>query len=38
MCEGRVENVTEPHKDRTRVVHVSVPAGHVGDVRAIRVV
>ena len=38
VCEGRVENVTEPHKDRTRVVHVSVPAGHVRDVRAIRVV
>jgi Fe-S-cluster-containing hydrogenase component 2 len=38
VCEGRVENVTEPHRDRTRVVHVSVPAGHVSDVRAIRVV
>jgi Fe-S-cluster-containing hydrogenase component 2 len=38
VCDGKVENVTEPHKDRTRVVHVSVPADKVNDVRAIRVV
>jgi Fe-S-cluster-containing hydrogenase component 2 len=38
VCEGRVENVTEPLKDRTRVVHVSVSVDNVNDVRAIRVV
>ncbi|MDR0649511.1 MAG: 4Fe-4S dicluster domain-containing protein [Synergistaceae bacterium] len=38
VCLGRVENVTEPLRDRTRVVHVSVPADKVNDVRAIRVV
>jgi Fe-S-cluster-containing hydrogenase component 2 len=38
VCDGRVENVTEPLRDRTRVVHVSVPADKVNDVRAIRVV
>ena len=38
VCEGRVENVVEPHKDRTRVVHVSIPADKVNEVRAIKVV
>jgi Fe-S-cluster-containing hydrogenase component 2 len=38
VCDGRVENVTEPLKDKTRVVHVSVPSDKVNDVRAIRVV
>jgi Fe-S-cluster-containing hydrogenase component 2 len=38
VCEGRVENIAEPRKDRTRVVHVSVPSDKVNDVRAIRVV
>jgi Fe-S-cluster-containing hydrogenase component 2 len=36
-CEGRIENVVEPLKDRTRVVHVSIPIDKVKDVRAIRV-
>jgi Fe-S-cluster-containing hydrogenase component 2 len=38
VCDGLVENVTEPHKDRTKIVHVSIPADKVNDVRAIRVV
>jgi hypothetical protein len=38
ICDGQVENVTEPLKDRTRVVHVSLPSDKVGDVRAIKVV
>lgn len=38
ICDGKVENVTEPLKDRTRVVHVQVPADKVNEVRAIRVV
>jgi Fe-S-cluster-containing hydrogenase component 2 len=38
VCEGRVENVTEPLRDKTKVVHVSVPSDKVNDVRAIRVV
>ncbi|MDR1885132.1 MAG: 4Fe-4S dicluster domain-containing protein [Synergistaceae bacterium] len=37
VCEGRVENITEPHRDRTMVVHVTAPADKVNDVRAIRV-
>jgi Fe-S-cluster-containing hydrogenase component 2 len=38
VCEGSVENVVEPHKDRTRVVHVAAPIDRVNDIRAIRVV
>lgn len=38
VCEGRIESVTEPFNDRTRVVHVSIPADKVNEVRAIKVV
>lgn len=38
VCEGTVVNIAEPLKDRTRVVHVVIPAEKVGEVRAIRVV
>jgi len=38
VCDGRIENVTEPLNDRTKVVHVSVPADKVNEIRAIRVV
>lgn len=38
ICEGTVVLVTEPLKDRTRVVHVAIPAENVGEVRAIRAV
>jgi Fe-S-cluster-containing hydrogenase component 2 len=38
VCDGKVENIMEPLKDRTRVVHVSVPIGKVNDVRGVRVV
>lgn len=38
ICEGVVTGVVEPLKDRTRVVHVVIPAEHIGMVRAIRVV
>lgn len=35
---GKVESVTEPHKDRTRVVSVSVSKDLISQVRAVRVV
>ena len=35
--EGTVENVTQPKKDRTYVVHVSAPKAIVRDFRTIRV-
>lgn len=38
VAEGVVENVTEPWKDSTKVLHVSVPKEFVGEVRAVRVV
>jgi Fe-S-cluster-containing hydrogenase component 2 len=37
-CEGRVEDVVEPLKDRTKVVHVTVPLDMANDVRAIKAV
>lgn len=38
ICEGIVVTVAEPLKDRTKVVHVVIPAEKVGEVRAIKVV
>ena len=38
LAEGTVENVTQPRKDRTHVVHVSAPKGLVAVFRSIRVV
>ena len=38
VCDGQIESVTEPHKDRTKIVHVSIPADKANEVRAIRVV
>ena len=38
VAEGVVENVTEPWKDSTKVLHVSVPKEFVNEVRAVRVV
>ncbi|GHV49615.1 4Fe-4S ferredoxin [Synergistales bacterium] len=38
VCDGKVENVAEPKKDKTKVVHVAVPIDKAHDVRAIRVV
>lgn len=37
VCAGTVENVAEPLRDRTRVVHVAVEPENVDKVRAIRV-
>lgn len=38
VCRGRVEGVTEPLKDRTKVVSVSVPKALMSEVRAVRMV
>jgi Fe-S-cluster-containing hydrogenase component 2 len=38
VAESVVENVTEPWKDSTKVVHVSVPKNLADEVRAVRVV
>lgn len=38
VAEGTVENVTEPLKDSTKVLHVSVPKEFAGQIRAVRVV
>ncbi len=38
VAKGKVENVTEPWKDRTYVVHVVAPKKMSGEIRAIRVV
>ncbi len=38
IAEGTVENVTQPRKDRTYVIHVSAPKNLVRDFRAIKVV
>jgi Fe-S-cluster-containing hydrogenase component 2 len=38
VAQGKVENVTEPWKDSTIVVHVAVPKSLVMDIRAVRVV
>jgi Fe-S-cluster-containing hydrogenase component 2 len=36
VCGGRVVNVVEPLKDRTKVVHVEIPLDRANDVRAIK--
>jgi Fe-S-cluster-containing hydrogenase component 2 len=36
LAQGIVEAVTEPKKDRTKVVHVSAPKDLAGGIRAIR--
>ncbi|MCL2684545.1 MAG: 4Fe-4S dicluster domain-containing protein [Synergistaceae bacterium] len=38
LARGKVEAVTEPMRDRTRVIHVSAPVELANDIRAIRVV
>jgi Fe-S-cluster-containing hydrogenase component 2 len=38
VAQGKVIRVMEPWKDKTRVVHVSVPKALVMDIRAIKVV
>lgn len=38
ICEGIVADITEPLKDRTKVVHVVVPVEKAAEVRAIKVV
>ncbi|HPF84182.1 hypothetical protein SDC9_70177 [bioreactor metagenome] len=38
IAEGTVENVTQPKKDRTYVIHISAPKGIVSEFRTIRVV
>ncbi|GAB1399268.1 4Fe-4S dicluster domain-containing protein [Aminivibrio sp.] len=38
IAEGTVENITQPRKDRTYVIHVSAPKNLVREFRAIRVV
>jgi len=38
VAEGTVENVTEPWKDSTKIVHVSVDKKYINDVRAVRMV
>lgn len=38
VAEGIVENIVEPLKDSTKVLHVSVDREYVGQVRAVRVV
>ncbi|MDR3321878.1 MAG: 4Fe-4S dicluster domain-containing protein, partial [Synergistaceae bacterium] len=38
VCSGKITSITEPLKNRTRVVHVEIPCDFANDVRAIRVV
>lgn len=38
VAKGKVLHVTEPLRDKTRVVHVVVPKDRVMDIRAVRVV
>ncbi len=38
VAKGKVVAVTEPGKDKTKVVHVAIPKNLVMDIRAIRVV
>jgi len=38
ICEGQVLSVSEPLKDRTKVVSVIIPKKLVGEIRAIKVV
>lgn len=38
VAEGTVQNVTEPRKDSTRIVHVSAPRELFNEIRAVRVV
>ena len=38
VAQGIVENVTEPKKDKTRVLHISAPKNLADSIRAVRVV
>ena len=38
IAEGTVQNVTEPRKDSTRIIHVSAPKKLSDEIRAVRVV
>jgi len=38
VTEGVVENITEPWKDSTKIIHVSIDKKYIDDVRAVRVV
>ncbi len=38
VAEGTVENITEPFKDSTKVLHVSIDKSFVDQVRSVRVV
>lgn len=38
VAEGLVENITEPFKDSTKVLHVSIDKSFVDQVRSVRVV
>jgi hypothetical protein len=38
VTEGTVENITEPFKDSTKVLHVSIDKSFVDQVRSVRVV
>lgn len=38
VAQGTVENVTEPKKDKTRVLHISAPKNLADSIRAVRVV
>lgn len=38
ITDGVVENITEPWKDSTKVIHVSIDKKYIDDVRAVRVV
>ena len=38
ISEGTVQNVTEPRKDSTHVIHVSAPKKYFNEIRAVRMV
>ena len=38
VTEGVIENITEPFKDSTKVLHVSIDKSFVDQVRSVRVV
>jgi len=38
ITDGVVENITEPWKDSTKIIHVSIDKKYIDDVRAVRVV
>ena len=38
ITDGVVENITEPWKDSTKVIHVSIDKKYIDDVRAVRMV